>query len=84
MQSAAKCPILVTFICNQFEGPDQYFQKLKNPDREYENDQLWQELFQELNSIDEAPINKPKVMLTNGLRTHESFSNRWGSEKKES
>ena len=27
MQSAAKCPILVTFNCLKFEGPDKYFDK---------------------------------------------------------
>lgn len=25
MQSAAKCPILVTFYCNKYAGPDDYF-----------------------------------------------------------
>lgn len=25
MQSAAKCPILVTFYCNKYGGPDEYF-----------------------------------------------------------
>ena len=30
MQSAAKCPILVTFFCKKFEGPDKYFSALKN------------------------------------------------------
>lgn len=25
MQSAAKCPILVTFYCKKYEGPDKYF-----------------------------------------------------------
>ena len=28
MQSAAKCPILVQFICEKFEGPDHYYEKL--------------------------------------------------------
>lgn len=27
MQSAAKCPILVTFYCNKYAGPDDYFEK---------------------------------------------------------
>lgn len=27
MQSAAKCPILVSFCCRKFEGPDKYFEK---------------------------------------------------------
>lgn len=27
MQSAAKCPILVSFYCRRFEGPDKYFEK---------------------------------------------------------
>lgn len=27
MQSAAKCPILVSFFCRKFEGPDKYFEK---------------------------------------------------------
>ncbi|EGR31659.1 phosphatidylinositol 4-kinase, putative [Ichthyophthirius multifiliis] len=26
MQSAAKCPIMVTFYCRKYEGPDKYFQ----------------------------------------------------------
>ena len=30
MQSAAKCPILVSFYCKRFEGPDKYYQKLMN------------------------------------------------------
>lgn len=25
MQSAAKCPIMVTFYCRKYEGPDKYF-----------------------------------------------------------
>jgi hypothetical protein len=29
MQSAAKCPILVSFYCKKFEGPDAYFASLK-------------------------------------------------------
>jgi phosphatidylinositol 4-kinase A len=27
MQSAAKCPILVSFFCRKYEGPDKYFEK---------------------------------------------------------
>lgn len=27
MQSAAKCPIMVTFNCRKYEGPDRYFKK---------------------------------------------------------
>lgn len=27
MQSAAKCPILVSFYCKKYEGPDRYFEK---------------------------------------------------------
>jgi phosphatidylinositol 4-kinase len=27
MQSAAKCPILVSFYCRRYEGPDKYFEK---------------------------------------------------------
>ena len=35
MQSAAKCPILVSFYCRRFEGPDKYYQNLiKNEDLE--------------------------------------------------
>ena len=30
MQSAAKCPIWVSFFCKKFEGPDKYFAALKN------------------------------------------------------
>ena len=30
MQSAAKCPILVSFYCKRFEGPDKYYPKLLN------------------------------------------------------
>jgi hypothetical protein len=30
MQSAAKCPIWVSFYCKKFEGPDKYFAALKN------------------------------------------------------
>lgn len=29
MQSAAKCPIMVSFYCRRFEGPDRYFEDLK-------------------------------------------------------
>ena len=29
MQSAAKCPILVSFYCEKFEGPDKYFSDLR-------------------------------------------------------
>lgn len=25
MQSAAKCPILVTFVCQKYQGPDKVF-----------------------------------------------------------
>lgn len=27
MQSAAKCPIMVTFNCRKYPGPDKYFKK---------------------------------------------------------
>lgn len=27
MQSAAKCPILVSFYCRKYEGPDRYFER---------------------------------------------------------
>jgi len=33
MQSAAKCPILVSFYCKRFEGPDKYYPKLLNKDK---------------------------------------------------
>jgi len=29
MQSAAKCPFLLTFNCMQYEGPDAHFQQRK-------------------------------------------------------
>lgn len=35
MQSAAKCPILVSFYCRKFEGPDKYFSALKNKKDEH-------------------------------------------------
>lgn len=34
MQSAAKCPIWVSFYCKKFEGPDKYFASLKNKKEE--------------------------------------------------
>lgn len=71
MQSAAKCPIMVTFNCQEFEGPDKYFEKMKTSDNEYESEEVWEELFKELNSMDEIPINKPKTMCTKGLKIHD-------------
>jgi len=34
MQSAAKCPILISFYCQKFEGPDKYYQKLLQKEEE--------------------------------------------------
>ena len=48
MQSAAKCPFLLTFHCIRYEGPDQYFaqqkvKKLLSKFREEPEDDLPQE-----------------------------------------
>ncbi|CAK58855.1 unnamed protein product (macronuclear) [Paramecium tetraurelia] len=35
MQSAAKCPILVSFLCRKYEGPDKYFERKLKEKREF-------------------------------------------------
>jgi phosphatidylinositol 4-kinase len=36
MQSAAKCPILVSFYCRKYEGPDKYFERKLKEKREFD------------------------------------------------
>ncbi len=55
MQSAAKCPILVTFYCKKYGGPDEYFQdKIR-----MKNKRKFDEIDREFNRADEK---KPVVL----------------------
>lgn len=36
MQSAAKCPILVSFYCRKYEGPDKYFERKLKEKKEFD------------------------------------------------
>ena len=65
MQSAAKCPILVSFYCKKYEGPDKYFErklKLKNQNM----DRLTQEINKPnhiMNEYDDIEVEEEKEPL---------------------
>lgn len=68
LQSAARCPIMVVFYCRKFEGPDQYFQKMKKLVNEFDKKEELDMMLKDMNEIEETPsINKPKVLFPNGL-----------------
>ena len=75
MQSAAKCPILVSFYCKRFEGPDKYYNKLMNKHKleNIEQDHVDAEIIPE---IDEVPsINDLKVSSNVKLFPKDSLNN---------
>lgn len=91
MQSAAKCPIMITFYCQKYEGPDSYYQRLivsQQSVNSYTNDEdLAPENIQEstgINNLRETTGIKlfPKEKLnpwgipTSFVRNHENAENR--------
>jgi len=75
MQSAAKCPIMVGFICKKFEGPDEYFANNSKPlSIEFGDEEKINESFLRMSAIDEPSIKSLNSSSMINLHTHSYFN----------
>jgi hypothetical protein len=71
MQSAAKCPFLLTFSCCRYEGPDAYFlsqkvKRLQNKLQDASDDDLPQE--EAVKPMNSMEINGSRLVIPIGSR----------------
>ena len=72
MQSAAKCPILVTFYCTRYGGPDQYFEEKIKAKNKRKFEEFDKSISRDLEKQPSLPLQTPH-MLSNTNRTAKTF-----------